>query len=60
MDYIYNQTLKPVFKEYIENKNGITWTWDTKYFIGKHPTDISHIQWGEHLHKYIKENYEFF
>ena len=61
MDYIYNRTLRPVFKEYIENKNDIVWTWNAaEFFIGKHPTDISHIQWGEHLHKYIKENYEFF
>ena len=61
MDYIYNQTLRPVFKEYIENKFGITWSWDAdKYFVGKHPTDISHIEWGKHLHKYIRSNYEVF
>jgi hypothetical protein len=30
---------------------------DDKYFQINHPTDISHIEWGNHLNEYIQSNY---
>tara|TARA_B110000908_G_scaffold19360_1_gene21776 strand:- start:506 stop:751 length:246 start_codon:yes stop_codon:yes gene_type:complete len=44
------------FKEYIISTNPIT-GWDTsEWFICGHPTDKSHTEWGEYLHKYIINN----
>ena len=48
------------FKEYIISTNPIK-HWGSKsdpseWFIDQHPTDKSHIEWGEYLHKYIINN----
>jgi len=44
------------FKEYIISTNPIT-NWDTsEWFSISHPTDKSHTEWGEYLHKYIMNN----
>jgi hypothetical protein len=48
------------FKEYIISTNPIE-DWGTtdnpsEWFITQHPTDKSHIEWGEYLHKYIINN----
>ena len=48
------------FKEYIISTNPIK-HWGTtdnpsEWFITQHPTDKSHIEWGEYLHKYIINN----
>ena len=61
MRYIYKKTFQPVFRHYIENTFNTTWTSGTdEWFKAAHPTDKSHIAWGEHLYEYIKENYEDF
>ena len=48
------------FKEYIISTNPIkNWGTDktpSEWFISQHPTDKSHTEWGEYLHKYIKTN----
>ena len=63
-DYIYKQDgqwpLEPVFKNYIENNFDSLWGKNGEYFHSNHPTDKSHIEWGNHLYDYIKENYELF
>ena len=60
LDNIYNRDFKPHFKEYIEDKFNTNWGKDNEYFKSCHPTDKSHIEWGNHLYDYIKENYELF
>jgi hypothetical protein len=44
---------KAHFKDYIINNNSIT-DWDTSdWFVTSHPTDKSHVEWGNYLYKYI-------
>lgn len=57
LDYIYNNDFKPHFKNHIEKKFNSNWGNDNKYFQTNHPTDISHIEWGNHLNEYIQSNY---
>jgi hypothetical protein len=53
---IYNDNFKGHFKEYILDKHNLP-SWNIKpYFVGSHPTDISHIEWGNHLYDYILKN----
>jgi len=52
---IYNNNFKGHFKEYIENKFNTTWV-EEPYFRISHPTDISHIEWGNQLYKYMVDN----
>lgn len=52
----------PHFKSYISEKYNTDWSHNNstnKYFVGSHPTDFSHIQWGKYLAKYIKEKFAF-
>lgn len=56
-DRIYNNDLKPHFRNHIDNKFNTNWSVKGKYYKTQHPTDFSHIEWGNELHKYIKENY---
>jgi len=57
LNNIYNKDFKPHFLDYIEKKFNTNWGNDDDYFIKSHPTDKSHIEWANNLHKYIKENY---
>ena len=52
---IYNNNFKGHFKEYIEDKFNTTWR-KKPYFRTSHPTDISHIEWGNQLYKYMVDN----
>ena len=56
-DKIYNNDLKAHFRSYIDNKFNTNWSVKGKHYQTIHPTDFSHIEWGNELHKYIKENY---
>lgn len=59
MRKIYKKTFQPVFRHYIENTFNTHWQDNTdEWFHEGHPTNKSHIVWGEHLSEYIKENYE--
>ena len=58
LNNIYNKDFKPHFLDYIEKKFNTNWGNDDDYFIKSHPTDKSHIEWANNLHKYIKENYD--
>ena len=57
LNNIYNKDFKPHFLDYIEKKFNTNWGNDDDYFKKSHPTDKSHIEWANNLHKYIKENY---
>ena len=57
LNNIYNKDFKPHFLDYIEKKFNTNWGNDDDYFIKSDPTDKSHIEWANNLHKYIKENY---
>ena len=57
LNNIYNKDFKPHFLDYIEKKFNTNWGNNDDYFIKSHPTDKSHIEWANNLHKYIKENY---
>lgn len=46
------------FKDYILKKFELTDWRDSDYFLCYHPTDISHIAWGNYLYEYIINNYE--
>jgi hypothetical protein len=56
-DKIYNNDLTAHFRNYIDNKFNTMWHVNGKHYQAAHPTDFSHIEWGNELHKYIKENY---
>ena len=56
-DKIYNNDLKTHFRNYIDNKFNTNWGVKGKHYQTSHPTDFSHIEWGNELHRYIKENY---
>ena len=55
LNRIYNRNFKGHFKEYIEDKFNTTW-FKSPHFETRHPTDISHIEWGNHLYDYILKN----
>ncbi len=57
LDYIYNNNFEPHFKNHIEKKFNTSWQNNDEYFKASHPTDISHIEWGNHLNEYIQSNY---
>ena len=56
-DKIYNNDLKAHFRNFIDNKFNTNWGVKGKHYQTIHPTDFSHIEWGNELHRYIKENY---
>jgi len=56
-DKIYNNDLTAHFRNYIDNKFNTMWHVNGKHYQAAHPTDFSHIEWGNELHRYIKENY---
>jgi len=58
LNNIYNKDFKPHFLHYIEKKFNTDWGNTDDYFVKSHPTDKSHIEWANNLHKYIKENYD--
>ena len=58
LNHIYNKDFKPHFLSYIEKTFNTKWGTKSDYFKTSHPTDKSHIEWGNELHKYIKENYD--
>ena len=58
LNNIYNKDFKPHFLNYIEKKFTTNWSIDNDLFIKGHPTDKSHIEWANNLHKHIKENYD--
>jgi len=58
LNNIYNKDFKPHFLNYMEKNFNTDWGNDDEYFRISHPTDKSHIEWGNELHKYIKENYD--
>ena len=50
-----NCTVKPAhFKEFILQKYNLPDWKESKYFVTMHPTDISHIAWGDYLYNYIQ------
>tara|TARA_R100000234_G_C4948186_1_gene156100 strand:- start:46 stop:798 length:753 start_codon:yes stop_codon:yes gene_type:complete len=57
LNNIYNKDFKPHFRNFIDNKFNTNWGVDGKYYQTIHPTDFSHIEWGNELYRYIKENY---
>tara|TARA_E500000305_G_C4007155_1_gene230605 strand:+ start:447 stop:1199 length:753 start_codon:yes stop_codon:yes gene_type:complete len=58
LNNIYNKDFKPHFLHYIEKKFNTNWGNTDDYFVKSHPTDKSHIEWANNLHKHIKENYD--
>lgn len=50
----FNNSLDAHFRPYVENKFNTKWQTNGKYFQFKHPTDILHEEWGNHLTKYIQ------
>ena len=60
LNNIYNRDFEAHFKNFIVQKYNTNWINNDDYFKINHPTDKSHIAWGIHLHKYIKENYELY
>jgi len=57
LNNIYNKDFKPHFRNFIDNKFNTNMGVDGKHYQTIHPTDFSHIEWGNELHRYIKENY---
>jgi hypothetical protein len=47
---------KAHFKDYIVDRHKLAGWNEEPYFLEMHPTDISHIEWAEYLHKYIIDN----
>ena len=58
LNNIYNKDFKPHFRNFIDNKFNTNWCIKGKHYQTIHPTDFSHIEWGNELYKYIKENYD--
>ena len=58
LNNIYNKDFKPHFRNFIDNKFNTNWGIKGKHYQTIHPTDFSHIEWGNELYKYIKENYD--
>ncbi len=58
LNNIYNRDFKPHFRNFIDNKFNTNWGIKGKHYQTLHPTDFSHIEWGNELYKYIKENYD--
>ena len=56
-DNIYNRDLKAHFRDHIDKKFNTAWNVSGEHYITSHPRDISHIEWGNELHTYIKKNY---
>ena len=56
-DNIYNRDLKTHFRNHIDKKFNTAWNVSDEHYITSHPRDISHIEWGNELHTYIKKNY---
>jgi hypothetical protein len=60
LENIYNKNLNAHFFDYIKEKFNCGDWHGEPYFKTMHPTELSHIAWGEHLYKYIRSNYEVF
>lgn len=48
------------FKQFIMSKHNINpeqWGEEGTYFITGHPTDIAHIEWGEHVYNLLKDDW---
>jgi hypothetical protein len=56
LNNFYNNNLISHFKSYIEDNYNTDWTKNDDYFIRSHPTDKSHIIWGNQLYKYMVDN----
>ena len=56
LENIYNNNLTSHFKTYIEDNYNADWEINDDYFIQHHPTDKSHILWGNQLYKYMVDN----
>jgi len=56
--WINSDTHSAHFNDYIFEKFNLKNPEDSEYMAEGHPTDISHIAWGEFLTGYIKSNYE--
>ncbi|ANS05282.1 hypothetical protein [uncultured Mediterranean phage] len=56
LNNFYNNNLVSHFKTYIEDNYNTDWWQNDDYFIGSHPTDKSHIIWGNQLYKYMVDN----
>ena len=54
--WVNNDVRPGHFKEFILAQNNLKDWHDSEYFITSHPRDIAHIQWGNYLTTYIKEN----
>lgn len=56
LKYWYNNSLDSHFKVYIEKKYKTDWSGkkNDTYFKINHPTDLSHVDWGNNLAEYIK------
>ena len=56
LNNFYNNNLISHFKTYIEDNYNTDWAQSDDYFILNHPTDKSHIIWGNQLYKYMVDN----
>jgi|TARA_Y100000034_G_C6885921_1_gene406795 hypothetical protein len=56
LNNFYNNNLISHFKSHIEDNYNTDWTKNDDYFISRHPTDKSHIIWGNQLYKYMVDN----
>jgi len=56
LNNFYNNNLISHFKNYIEDNYDTDWSQNDDYFIANHPTDKSHILWGNQLYKYMVDN----
>lgn len=55
LDNFLDESLEFTFREYIEKKFNTEWSNQNKYFKTNHPTDFSHIEWGNYLTEYIED-----
>jgi len=58
LNNFYNNNLGAHFKGHIKDNYNLDKNPDV-YFIGSHPTDKSHIIWGEHLYEYVEKNQSY-
>ena len=56
LNNFYNNNLISHFKTHIEDNYNTNWEQNNDYFQNMHPTDKSHIIWGNQLYKYMVDN----
>ena len=55
-NWVHNSLEEGHMKEYLLKKYNLETWGDGKIFVGCHPSDVGHIDWGNYLTEYIKSN----